>query len=191
VTLGYSYNTLPIILSFKLVNRVCARCIQCKIPQRGFSHSCKLLSHFFCLQSKPKWCDAINFHRYFHTYYNTMIWNLWYNNTLFTFASPFMRMVSISSSVMAESLEANTWFAPYRIMLSISSLFSWFCLLSTRRPVKTNVRLLQWSISRLWSSGMWHHADRYSTSCDIQYLQQQRVTRHCNFPGKRTLYVTS
>jgi hypothetical protein len=60
--------------------------------------------------------------------------NLWYNNTIFTFAYPFMRMVSISSSVMAESLEAKTWFAPYRIMLSISSLFSWFCLLSTRRP---------------------------------------------------------
>lgn len=131
-------NTLPIIFSFKLVYGVRAWCIQCKISECRFSHSCQLLSHFLCLQSKTKHPVTIKHHTYFRRQYTVLILNLSCNNSTLTFDSPFWRMVSMSSSVMAESLEANTWFAPYRIMFSISSLFSWFCLLSTRRPVQTD-----------------------------------------------------
>lgn len=50
-----------------------------------------------------------------------------------TLTSPLANMESMSSSVISESFEENTWLAPCLIMFNISSLFSWF-FVSTNLP---------------------------------------------------------
>ena len=59
---------------------------------------------------------------------------------ILTFFSPRSRMLSMSSSVISLSLEANTWLAPCRIMFSTSSLPSLLLVLSTRRPETNDIQ---------------------------------------------------
>lgn len=69
---------------------------------------------------------------------NSDITRWWRHQQTLTRFSPCAIIASMSSSVISLSLDANTWFAPCRIILNISSLPS-FWPWSTRRPTKSKL----------------------------------------------------
>lgn len=95
-------------------------------------------------------------------------------------------MLSISSSVTSESFDANTWSAPWRIMLSISSLLRALLVLSKRRPcwiTNLSSRSLTSAFSTIFSSTVLSVISRKTRTCfswPIRWARSYKLMNYLN-----------